>query len=256
MESDSDSGQPSLVQERAGSGSVVATGGTDRSRRRAERDLGAAVVAIEFTLVSVMVGVVLFPLMESATVLLHDRNYQYWPYIAAGCLLVLYLWAAVIGHSLTFIGWPIDFGHNLLYIVLALVLAIAMHFLSDPVAWFALTPLAAAVAALTVYYDRRVIRQRLATAGGAAAVVLAVALEQQHLQLRLAPVYVLVALVPLALVLGRPDIFLHRGGHLVLIAAQAAAIAGALFWTIRTFNAWTPLILRRAMDDLAADATP
>jgi hypothetical protein len=258
METNSVSGQPSLVPERAGSGSVVAAAGAgaDRARRHAERDLGAAVVAIEFTLISVMVGVVLFPLMESATVLLHDREYQYWPYIAAGCLLVLYLWAAVIGHSLTFIGWPIDFGHNLLYIVLALVLAIAMHFLSDPVAWFALTPVAAAVAALTVYYDLRVIRQRLATAGGAAAGVLAAALEQQHLQLRLAPVYVLVALVPLALVLGRPDIFLDRGGHLVLIAAQTAAIAGALFWTIRTFNAWTPLILRRTMDDLAAGATP
>src|SRR5947209_576559 len=113
-------------------GSVEARDGdprAERARQHAERNLSASIVAIEFTLISVMVGVVLFPLVESATVLLRERNYQYWPYIAAGLVLTLYLWSSVISHSITFIGWPIDFGHNLLYITLAVVLAIQAHFL-------------------------------------------------------------------------------------------------------------------------------
>src|SRR5438105_12071821 len=143
----------------------------ERARQHAERNLSTSIIAIEFTLISVMVGVVLFPLVEAATGLLHDRHYQYWPYIVTGLVMTLYLWSAVITHSLTFIGWPMDFGHNLLYIILALVLAVQMHFLADPVAWFAITPLSAAVAALTVYYDLRVVEQRLVGAAGAAAIV-------------------------------------------------------------------------------------
>jgi hypothetical protein len=227
-----------------------------RARRHAERNLSASIVAIEFTLISVMVGVVLFPLVESATVLLRDRHYEYWPYIAAGLALTLYLWAAVISHSLTFIGWPMDFGHNLLYITLALVLAIQAHFLAEPVAWFAITPLSAAIAALTVYYDLRVVRQRLPGATGAAAEVFAAALEQQRRQLRLMPPYVAVAFVPLALVLLWPQLFVEQGGHVVLIMGQTAAIVFALFKTVRTFNGWTALILGRAMEELETEEVP
>ena len=227
--------------------------GEERARQHAERNLSTSIVAIEFTLISVMVGVVLFPLVEEATVLLHDRSYQYWPYIVTGLLMTLYLWSAVITHSLTFIGWPMDFGHNLLYITLALVLAVQMHFLADPLAWFAITPLSAAVAGLTVYYDLRVVEQRLVGGTGAAGAVFTAALAQQRLQLRLMPAYVAVAFVPLALVLLWPEWFVERGGHIVLIAGQALAVAVALWRTVRTFDGWAPLILRRAMEELETE---
>jgi hypothetical protein len=225
-----------------------------RARRHAERNLSASIVAIEFTLISVMVGVVLFPLVEEATVLLRERHYEYWPYIAAGLALTLYLWAAVISHSLTFIGWPMDFGHNLLYITLALVLAIQAHFLDEPVAWFAITPLSAGIAALTVYYDLRVVRQRLPGATGAAAEVFAAALEQQRRQLRLTPWYALQVLVPLALVIWLPGVFIERPVHVVLLIVQMLFTAAALAVTIRSFRGWSPLILRRAAEELEAES--
>src|SRR5512135_3097628 len=101
-------------------------------REHAERNLGALVITIEFTLISVMVGVILFPLMDNAAVVLRDRQFEYIPYIVGGLLLTLLLWTEVISHSLSFVGWPIDIGHNLLYIVFGLALGIQMHFLADP----------------------------------------------------------------------------------------------------------------------------
>ncbi len=226
----------------------------ERARHHAERSLGAAVVTIEFTLISVMVGVVLFPLADFATASLRDLRFEYWLYILAGLVLTLYLWTGVISHSLTFIGWPIDFGHNLLYIALALVLSIQMHFLSDPVGWFATSAISAGVAALTVVYDVRVIRQRLAVAARTDAAVLGAVLVQQRRQLARTPWYALNALLPLALVLWLPGFFIERGGHLILVAAQILAVLLTLASTIRSFRSWSSLILRRAMEELEAEA--
>src|SRR5258708_24618992 len=90
---------------------------TNPIRERAERNLGALVIAIEFTLISVMVGVILFPLMDFATPILREMKFEYILYIVSGLVLILYIWTEVISHSLSFIGWPIDIFHNLLYIV-------------------------------------------------------------------------------------------------------------------------------------------
>jgi hypothetical protein len=222
----------------------------ERARRHAERTLGASVLTIEFTLVSVMVGVVLFPLVDGAAAMLRDLRYEYWPYIAAGLVLTLYLWTSVISHSLTIVGWPIDFGHNLLYIVLALALSVQMHFLTDPVGWFATSAVSAGLAALTIVYDARVIDQRLAGSSGPDAEVLAAALAQQRWHVRLIPAYAIVTILPLALVLWLPDVFVDRRGHLILVAVQALIAAGALASTIRAFYGWTGSILRRATAEL------
>jgi hypothetical protein len=221
-----------------------------RARRHAERDLSALAVAIEFTLISVMVGVVLFPLTEVATELLRDLHFEFWPYLACGLALTLLLWASVIGHSLTFIGWPIDLGHNLLYIVLAVVLAIQMHFAADPVGWFATSALASAVASLTVFYDRRLIGHRLRLARGATADLFRAVLVQQQAQLLMTPLFLLVGLVPLGLLLVLPEVFLHRPGHLVLIVSQLLAVLWALAHAVRTFGVWAEPIVSRAVAEL------
>lgn len=63
---------------------------TSQLRERAERYLGSIILTIEFTLISVMVGVILFPLMDHAAVVLRDLRYEYWLYIVSGHLLILY----------------------------------------------------------------------------------------------------------------------------------------------------------------------
>jgi hypothetical protein len=107
-------------------------------RLQARCHLRGTVITIEMTLISVLLGVCLFPLMESASPLVRMLRFDYWPYIVASLLLIMWVWTGVISHALTWVSWPIDIGHYLLYIVGALLVGIQMHFLADPTAWFCL----------------------------------------------------------------------------------------------------------------------
>jgi hypothetical protein len=222
-------------------------------REHAERNLGALVIAIEFTLISVMVGVILFPLMDYAMPLLRDLRVEYWLYILSGLLLILYLWTEVISHSLSFIGWPINIGHNLLYIVFAMILAIQMHFLADPRGWFALSLATAITASVLLYYDLRVIQERMAGASVSSAALFQAAWDQQARLVKLAPFNIANALLDLGLVLLLPEIFIERPGHLILVALQIAALLFFTTRTIRNFKGWSDPIVRKAMDELASE---
>ncbi len=48
-------------------------------RLEARRNLSGTVITIEMTLISVLAGVNLFPLMESATPVLRTLRFEYWP---------------------------------------------------------------------------------------------------------------------------------------------------------------------------------
>lgn len=262
-----DAGQGRAMQARPVPGGMVGHGGhgepaelllldrlmRERARGHAERILSDLAVAIEFTLISVMVGVILFPLVEQATVLLHDLRFEYWPYVVCGALMTLYLWASVISHSLTFVGWPMDLGHNLLYIVLAMALAIQMHFVTEPRAWFAMSAGSAVVSGLTVLYDLRLVERRSRTAQRAAAALFESVRERQRIQGRRAPLYALIALGPLALVLLLPALFLDGRWHLALIAVQIVAVGAELVNAARSFDGWTEPIVQKAMQDLEAE---
>jgi hypothetical protein len=225
-------------------------------RESAERNLGALVITIEFTLISVMVGVILFPLMDHAQEVLRDLRFEYWPYILSGLLLILYVWTEVISHSLSFVGWPIEFGHNLLYILFALILGIQMNFLADPRGWFAISLVSSLVGALVVVYDRRVIVRRLAGARGSAASLYRLALDRQNGLIHALPLTILNALVDVALIAAFPDFFLARGGHLILLAIQILAFLTLLIRTTRTFGTWIEAIVQRGVDELAAEEGP
>lgn len=227
---------------------------SSRQRDHAERNLGALVIAVEFTLISVMVGVILFPLMDDATPLLRDLRFEYWLYILSGLLFILYLWTEVISHSLSFIGWRINIGHNLLYIVFTMILAIQMHFLSDPRGWFALNLATAITAYAIMVYDLRVVEQRMAGASGSAMRLFQSARERQAWLVRVSPLNIAIALLQIGLVLLFPTIFVDRPGHILLVTVQ---IGGLLYFTsrtIRNFETSSELIVSKAMDELASEA--
>jgi hypothetical protein len=159
----------------------------------------------------------------------------------------------VIDHSLTFIGWPIDLGHNLLYFVVAVFLTVQMGFVDDPVGWFALST-AAVLATLTIAYDLRLVRRRFDGASGAAAELYATVLSEQRWQLRLSPVFVLVPLVPLVLLVALPGVFLDRDWHVALIVVQLLAVGGALARAVRSFTRTAEPIVGRAIAELEPEA--
>lgn len=223
-------------------------------QEHAERNLGSLVVSIEFTLISVMVGVILFPLMDFATPILRDLKFEYMPYIVSGLILILYLWTEVISHSLSFVGWPMDLFHNLLYVAIALVFGIQMHFLQDPQGWFAVTVFSAMLAAATVYYDLRIIQDRMKNAAGeASAKLYEAALVRQRALLRTAPFTIANAILQIALIYFFPVIFIEYRAHLILIAIQIAAFTYLIWRTITAFNAEREQILQKAIEELASE---
>lgn len=100
-----------------------------------ERD--ALVLNIELTLISIIQGVALYFLVESSRNLIVDRQYETWPYIASGLVIILLFWSRSIIHGLTVIRWPLEFGHNFLYIACALVEAVMFTQVANPQNWFA-----------------------------------------------------------------------------------------------------------------------
>lgn len=220
-------------------------------RERAERHLGALVIAIEFTLISVMVGVILFPLMDFAAPILRTLKFEYMPYVLSGLILILYTWSIIISHSFTFIGWPMDMFHTLLYIVTAMLLAIQMHFLQDPLGWYGMTALSTILAAAIGRYDKRIIAERLAAATGAAAELYANALKRQEYLGRIFPLAALSAVIQAVLVYYFPNIFIDAQAHLILIVFQIIVFSYLTYGTLTAFKNSREQILRKTIQDLS-----
>src|ERR1700740_3026563 len=139
-----------------------------KAQRATRRQLDALVVNIELTLVSIIQGVALSFLAESARAPLGDLRYDQWPYVANGLLVILLFWSRSMTHTLTLIRWPLAFAHNFLYIACTLIEATIFTDLSDPMRWYAFTGVFAVAAWLLFLGDLRLIRQRQAEAVGPA----------------------------------------------------------------------------------------
>lgn len=224
-------------------------------REHARRNLSALVITIEFTLISVMIAVILTPLTERAAALLANLEFEYWLYIVSGLLFVLYMWTEVVSHSLSFVGWPIEFGHNLLYIVFTMLLTVQMNFLADPLGWFAMTCVNTIIASTIVLYDRGVIQRKQVGAQPREAQLYAVALERQRGLVRILPLTLLNAVIPLALLIALPNVFIEQAWHLVLVAAQILALLFLLIRTLGTFSTWAEPILLKAVEELGLEET-
>ena len=71
----------------------------------AEHRLSDMVTTIEFTMISVIAGLMMFPLIEYATPLIRELRFEYWIYMLSQFGIVMFFWTALIAHALTFIGW-------------------------------------------------------------------------------------------------------------------------------------------------------
>jgi hypothetical protein len=131
----------------------------DEYRRAAKTQLDNTVVGIELTLISIIQGLALAVLAASATAPILQLQWQVWPYILAGLLVILIFWSRALVHTLSFIGWPLEFGHTFLYFAATLIEAVALTQVAEPMHWFALNA-AYAFAVWGLYlWDMRVIRR-------------------------------------------------------------------------------------------------
>ena len=137
------------------------------------------------------------------------------------CVICIF-WSRSIIHTLTLIKWPLEFGHNFLYIACALGEALLFTRLDRPLAWFRLSTAYAAFVWLLFVYDLRLIRARLReTTTEAERLLYQRTWEDQLLNIRLLMPCLFLFNLACALAISHwPDYFLERAGNVWLIAAQ------------------------------------
>jgi len=210
------------------------------------RELDANIVNIELTLASIIQGVALYFLTENARTALSLNNWPSLLYLSAGLCIICIFWSRSIIHTLTLIKWPLEFGHNFLYIACALGEAILFTRLERPLAWFRLSTAYAAFVWLLFVYDLRLIRARFReTTTEAERLLYQRTWEDQLLNIRLLMPCLFFFNLTCALSINRwSDYFLKRSGNVWLIAAQLLSFLIYLVYVTRFYHRIAPLILR------------
>ena len=210
----------------------------------ARSELDSMVVEIELTLVSIIQGVALTILIENAHAVIAERQLFFWLYVVAGLFIIFVFWSRAVLHILTVIRWPLEFGHNFLYIACALVEAILFAQIGKPASWFGFGGAFIAIGWTLFVYDLRLIYARMRdSAGEASNRLIARVLRDQWLNISLLlPAIFLLNLVSAILIRTWPDLFLARNADLWLIAAQVVGFAGYLVYVVRFYVILAPLI--------------
>jgi hypothetical protein len=212
------------------------------------------VVEIELTLCSIIQGVALYFLVENARAVVSMGQASAWPYVATGLIIILLFWSRSLIHTLTLIRWPLEFVHNFFYIACTLVEALAFTHLNDPFTWFVITAVYAVVVWSLFVYDMRMVALRLRdSAGPVGSRLYGMVGADQLLNIRfLIPLIFVLNVASAVAIYRRPDFFLDRGGHYILIALQGIGLLGYLIYVIRTYISLQPLITQTRQEWRAA----
>src|SRR5262249_14976652 len=128
---------------------------------QARQELDDLVINMELTLISIIQGIALYFLFDHSRTILGSLDLVHWPYLFTSLLFILSFWSRALIHTFTVIRWPLDFGHNFLYIVATLLMSVMASEIDDPIRWFALgIPYAASLWLLFVF-DQRLLKLRL-----------------------------------------------------------------------------------------------
>ena len=216
-------------------------------RRDARTQLDATVVNIELTLISIIQGLALGVLAAASVQPLVELDWQVWPYIATGLLLVLIFWSRALLHTLSFIGWPLEFGHAFIYFAITLIEAVALSQVAQPERWYALNALYALAVWGLYGYDLRLVRRRAADfASDAERALLADIVRDQQANIRLLmPATVLLQGGAWWLVHAYPQLMLARGWHLLPITLSLLLSAHYLYDGVRILRRRQQWIVER-----------
>jgi len=212
----------------------------------ARSELDAMVVEIELTLVSIIQGVALTVLIENAHATITEPNFFFWPYLIAGLLIIFVFWSRAVLHIITVIRWPLEFGHNFLYIACALVEAILFAQLGRPANWFGFGAAFIAIGWTLFVYDLRLIHARMRDSPGESSNLLyARVLWDQRMNIAvLLPGMFLLNLFCALAVRTWPEFFVAQNAHLLLVVIQTIGFVGYLFYVVRFYVDLAPLIAK------------
>jgi hypothetical protein len=209
------------------------------------KELDSLVMTVELTLVSIVQGVALSVLVAPSVAVVTGLDFALFPYVVSGLIVILLFWSRSLLHTFTVIRWPLEFGHNFLYIASTLLESIVFSQLASPLRWFSLSALYGLSIWLLFALDLRMIRRRLDEYNLPGALALLRAVErEQLLNVRfLMPTTVLFSAAAAYLIYAAPRLFVERQFHAAVGVAQALCAAGYLAYSIRFYKRLLPLIV-------------
>jgi hypothetical protein len=228
---------------------ACASGGRNRVAIKEQtftvKELDSLVMTVELTLVSIVQGVALSVLVSPSVAVVTNLDIALFPYVFSGLIVILLFWSRSLLHTFTVIRWPLEFGHNFLYIASTLLESIVFSQLASPLNWFALTAAYGLSIWLLFALDLRMIRRRLAEYNlpGARALLRAVEREQLLNVRLLMPITVLFNAVAAFFIYRSPHLFVERKLHVAFGVAQLFCALGYLSYSIRFYKRLLPLIV-------------
>jgi hypothetical protein len=223
----------------------------------AQTQLDGLVVNIELTLISIIQGVALSFLADHSRDLLVSLQFTLWPYAVTGLLIILLFWSRSLVHTLTVIRWPLEFGHNFMYIASTLVETVAFTQLTNVLHWYALNTLFALMIWILFSLDLRMIRRRINDSRGRVGSQLyAILQREQSLNIKFViPAIVLFNLLALIAVRSWPTLLIEEDGHVIVALVQMTGAFGYLLYVMRFFSRIIPLIVK-TRQEWREDALP
>jgi len=212
------------------------------------RKLDSVVVDIELTLNSIVQGVALVVLTEKVPEVFSWAAFLYT--IAALCVILTF-WLRSIIDTLTLIKWPLDWGHNFLYIGCAMCEVILFRQLSHPLRWFQLSVAYSVLVWLLYIRNMRLIHARVAESNSDAERALYTrARADQLLNIwLLVPLFFLFNVGCVVAIWIWWDLFVDQGGHIWMISWQLLSFMGYLTYVVWYFKRIAPLVLRSCQSE-------
>ena len=199
---------------------------------------------IEFLLISAVQGVALGALAGAANEPLSNLDFQYWPYILSGFLLILTFWSQAIIHSISFIKWPLDLTHNFLYFLAGLVEFLAFNHLEDPLRWFIFQLLFVLVGTALYFVDLKLIKSGKDNfkTEPEKALYKHILEEQQSEMKTLIPSGIIFNTLAVFLIWQYPEFFITQGYHSIIVAIQVLLTTYLILVSIKSFRYRSKLI--------------
>src|SRR6185295_1583420 len=122
-------------------------------------ELEGLATGVELTLASVLQGIAMAILIPRIADLIAGGQVAKLPYIPASLLLVFIVWVAFVTHSFSFISWPFDLTHNLLYFLVVTSETVLLTFLDQPEPWFLALVGFGLVMGVNHWYNLRLLRR-------------------------------------------------------------------------------------------------
>jgi hypothetical protein len=208
------------------------------------RELEGLATGVELTLASVLQGIPMATLVPGIVELILAGDIARFLYAPASLLIIFIVWVIFVVYALSYITWPFDPIHNLIYFLVVTAESVLLGLIDRPGVWFLALIGLALIFGLNSFYNQRQIQAQSPLYRSIAERALHnhIVAEQAH-SLRFVTMYLVVGVLGAILVPVLETIGVAQGLVWALASLGALAVPVVhVFWLIRLVRERSHLI--------------